>query len=89
MTSVKIALDADTRFTTPVVKGGQVQKLNGNSTVCPHCGANLVGTPIPEKSRPPFGGATHFLRVVGIEERDDDFISAYQCPDCGVKDSRF
>ena len=63
-----------------------MQKLNVNSTECPHCGANLLGAPIPEKSRPSFGNATHFLRVIGIERRDDDYISSYRCPDCGAED---
>jgi len=66
-----------------------VSKLTGSSTECPHCHANLIGTPIPEASRSSFGGATHFLRVIGIEKRDDDYISAYQYPDCGAEDSRF
>ena len=64
-------------------------KLNENSTECPHCGSNLIGKPIPEASRHLFGGAKHFLRVIGIEERNDDFISAYRCPDCGAQDSRW
>jgi hypothetical protein len=60
-------------------------KLTHDSTICPHCQANLVGDPIPEEHREDFGGATHFQRQIGIE-RDHDRIEAYQCPDCKTID---
>jgi hypothetical protein len=73
----------------PQRKGEALKKLTYDSTECPHCHANLIGQPIPEKSQLLFGGATHFRRVIGIEKRDDDYISAYCCPDCGAEGSRF
>ena len=45
--------------------------LNYYSTECPHCHANLVGDPIPEKDQDAFG-ATHFSRIIGIELPWDD-----------------
>ena len=63
-------------------------KLTGDSAECPHCGACLVGSPVPEKSQHLFGGAKFFSRVIGIEQLEEDFISAYRCPDCGVEDAR-
>ena len=62
-----------------------IEKLHGNSTKCPHCGANLIGHEIPEKDRHYFGGATHFNRQIGIEY-DNDCIEAWECPDCHTRD---
>jgi predicted RNA-binding Zn-ribbon protein involved in translation (DUF1610 family) len=64
-----------------------IEKLHGNSTKCPHCGANLIGHEIPEKDRHHFGGATHFNRQIGIEY-DNDCVEAWECPDCHTRDGR-
>lgn len=61
-------------------------RLTGNSTTCPHCGADLRGVEIPEKSRESFGGATHFLRVIGVYNDVIDGTVGFQCPDCGAFD---
>ncbi len=69
-------------------KNGETMKLTLESTKCPYCGVSLIGQEIPEKDRESFGNATHFQRQIGIEERDDDFISSVMCPDCGAEDAR-
>ena len=61
-------------------------KLTLKSTKCPYCGTSLVGPPIPKEHQELFGNATHFQRQIGIERRDDDYISSVQCPDCGAED---
>ena len=63
-------------------------KLNRDSETCPHCGANLIHSEIPEKDREDFGGKKYFLRVVGIYDMDRDMTVAYQCPDCLAEDGR-
>jgi hypothetical protein len=71
------------------MKRVQAAKLTGYSTECPHCGANLIGQEIPKESQHHFGGATNFLRLIGMEYDGDDCISAWRCPDCGAEDLRF
>lgn len=51
-------------------------------TICPHCGADLVGEEIPEHERELFGGATHGSRLIGIYSTERDCTTHYQCPDC-------
>jgi predicted RNA-binding Zn-ribbon protein involved in translation (DUF1610 family) len=63
-------------------------RLDGNSEVCPHCGANLIHSEIPEKDREVFGGKKYFLRVIGIYDMDRDVTVSYQCPDCLAEDKR-
>ena len=62
-------------------------KLTLKSTTCPYCGTSLIDKPIPEKDRKYFGNATHFQRQIGIERREDDYISSVRCPDCGMEDT--
>jgi hypothetical protein len=52
------------------------------SDVCPHCGADLKGEPIPEVDRKTFGWATHFDRRIGVYDTGQDLTIAWKCPDC-------
>jgi hypothetical protein len=53
-------------------------------TACPHCGASLLGSEIPEADRHWYGGATHGRREVGIEVLGAyDGVLFWRCPDCG------
>ncbi len=60
---------------------------------CPHCGSDLMGTPIPkddlhlynpldwDPTTPP--PSTHFRRVIGVELQGVyDGILYWKCPDC-------
>lgn len=53
--------------------------------ICPHCKADLRGEEIPVENREKYyGGATHFLRVIGVEIRGVyDGTLFWRCPDCG------
>lgn len=71
------------------------ERLNHNSKVCPHCGANLVGDPIPEKYLEHYNklGAPreewdtfNFSRLIGIEIQGRDRTDGWMCPDCQVTD---
>jgi rubredoxin len=49
---------------------------------CPHCGVNLRGDPIPEKSQEVFG-ASHYGREIGVEVRGAyDGVLYWECPVC-------
>lgn len=63
-------------------------KLTRDSEICPHCGANLIHSEIPEGDRLVFGGKKYFLRVIGIYDTDQDMTVSYQCPDCLAEDGR-
>jgi len=65
-----------------------MNKLHSKSDTCPHCGANLVGPPIPEKDQEAFGFHKNFSRLIGIYDSDADRTVAWQCPDCGAQDPR-
>ena len=68
---------------------------------CPHCNANLEGELIyqtflkmyndHEKARSTAAlyGATetqgHWGREIGIQQADEDYVSEWECPDCGGK----
>jgi rubrerythrin len=54
-------------------------------TTCPNCHADFLGEPIPEKNRQYFGNATHFLRVIGIYDRNLDRTTHWKCPDCNYE----
>ena len=55
-------------------------------SVCPNCGVDLKGEPIPEDSRHLHAeNATHFLRTIGISDLGKDRISHWLCPDCHHK----
>jgi hypothetical protein len=57
---------------------------------CPKCRANLIGDPIPEEDREVFGGSTHFIRTIGLEDPAIyDGVYAWKCPDCGYEWMRF
>lgn len=59
---------------------------------CPHCGASLIGDPIPEKYRSLgwYGSATHWRREVGFEVPEVyDGMLFWACPDCGGRWHRF
>lgn len=57
---------------------------------CPECGSDWRGAPIPEHQQHMFGGATHFHRLIGIEDPEVyDGISWWECPDCGKQWSRW
>ena len=59
--------------------------MTQSTDICPKCGADFTGEPIPEISREHYGDATHFSRKVAIYSRDEDRTVAYQCPDCGAE----
>lgn len=48
---------------------------------CPSCDADLRGDPIPEHHRHLYGDSTHYLRTIGIYDRDRTV--EWMCPDCG------
>lgn len=50
---------------------------------CPHCDVSLIGDPIPEEQIEFFSGRTHWMRQIGIYDRDTDRMTAWRCPDCG------
>lgn len=53
------------------------------STTCPHCNADLRGSPILPEHQEHYGGETHYSRAVGIEVRGVyDGVLFWQCPDC-------
>lgn len=53
-------------------------------TECPHCGADLRGDEIAEEHREYYGGATHFLRTIGVVVPGVyDGGLYWRCPDCG------
>jgi len=50
--------------------------------VCPHCGADLLGEPVPERFQHP-GVGTRYARGLAIEIRGVyDGSLFYACPDC-------
>ena len=51
---------------------------------CQKCHADLRGEPIPEHLRDEcYGGATHYMRTVGVEIPGVyDGVAYWQCPDC-------
>lgn len=54
--------------------------------ICPHCNANLQGSPIPQASIDAgyYGDDTHFSNVIGIEIRGVyDGVLFWGCPRCG------
>lgn len=55
---------------------------NDNKENCPHCGANLQGTPIDKDAQEMFG-STHYSRKIGIYDFDADRVVSWCCPDCG------
>jgi hypothetical protein len=58
-------------------------KFEEKQTNCPNCSASLVGQPIAQEDLTYYGGATHYRREIGIEERGFyDGAYAWQCPDC-------
>lgn len=51
--------------------------------ICPGCGLELLGDPIPEQHAHLYGG-THFRREIGVEIRGVyDGVLFWACPDCG------
>lgn len=54
-------------------------------TECPHCGANLIGDPIPERLRANYSAPYHWRREIMIVDPDKDMVVAYECPDCGKR----
>lgn len=60
--------------------------------ICPHCGADLRGSPIPQEYREKgwYGTETHYSRLIGVEVQGIyDGILYWQCPDCGGRWHRF
>lgn len=50
--------------------------------LCPLCGADLTGEPIPVELMPEFG-ATHGSRKIGLYSLERDRVTHWRCPDCG------
>lgn len=57
------------------------KKLDDSRELCPHCGTQLQGQPVPEKFQADYG-ATHFSRKIGLYDRKSDRVTQWQCPDC-------
>ena len=54
--------------------------------ICPLCGSDLTGEPIPQEyiDKGYYApGATHYSRMIGIYDVALDRTVAWQCPDCG------
>ena len=50
---------------------------------CPACGADFQGEEIPEKNRRFYAeGTTHYSRLIGIYDLEEDMTVAWRCPDC-------
>ena len=57
--------------------------MSGVPDVCPYCGADMTGPPIPEEHRDYYTD-THFSRVMGHKwSHIYDGVCAWSCPDCG------
>jgi hypothetical protein len=58
---------------------------------CPHCGASLQGSPIPDRhnepdatGKRPYGENAHYRREIGIEVTGVyDGVLYWRCRDCG------
>ena len=61
--------------------------MKDSRELCPSCGVQFQGDPIPEKDQESFG-ATHFSRKIGVYSRERDRTVAWRCPDCGHEWSR-
>lgn len=60
--------------------------------ICPHCGSNLRGEPIPQEYRDKgwYGDGTHYSRMIGHEISGIyDGVLFWSCPDCGGRWHRF
>ncbi len=58
--------------------------------ICPECGADWTGPPIPQDIRHHYGDQTHFSRRIGIELKGIyDGVIVWKCPDCGHMKHRF
>ena len=56
--------------------------LSDSAEICPHCGTNMQGEPIPAADQELFG-ATHFSRKIGAYDTSKDRTVYWLCPDCG------
>lgn len=54
---------------------------NTSEELCPKCGAQLQGEPIPKEDQHLFC-ATHFSRKIGIYSLEEDRTIRYKCPFC-------
>jgi len=60
--------------------------VDPDTEVCPACGADWQGPPIPLESRQYYGDSTHFSRLIGVEIRGKgDRVDHWKCPDCGAE----
>lgn len=59
--------------------------------ICPVCGTDNTGDPIPEDSRKYYGeNVTHFSKVIGVEYPGGyDGISEWNYPCCGARVGRW
>ena len=64
-----------------------MKKVLGNPKKCPNCKADFTGELIPKKYRDKgwYGKHTHYSRVIGLYDMDQDRTIAYRCPDCGYE----
>ncbi len=52
--------------------------------LCPLCGIDLRGDPIPERLQDEwYGGKTHYSRKIGVVNPVRDCVVEWLCPDCG------
>jgi hypothetical protein len=78
-----------------VVKKLKLTPFDADQPNCPHCKANWIGDPIPEKYRHCYAPtSTHYHRVIGVELAWDDpkhydGVSYWRCPDCGSEWNRW
>ncbi|TVY06912.1 hypothetical protein [Paenibacillus cremeus] len=50
--------------------------------LCPHCGADLIGDPIPEEKRRHANSPYFIKRRIGLYDLKLDRTTHWQCPDC-------
>lgn len=57
---------------------------------CPARKADMRDKPIPQELRDKgyYGKSTHYSRVIGKYDRDQDRTVAWLCPDCGYEEAR-
>jgi predicted RNA-binding Zn-ribbon protein involved in translation (DUF1610 family) len=65
---------------TPHPKKGIMKKP---IELCPGCGVNLTGEPIPKDIREYYSKPWYFSRKIGITDRKLDRVTTWRCPDCG------
>lgn len=58
-------------------------KIGKANELCPSCGADFDGGPIPESIRENYSPPYRWSRKIGIVCPHRDRLVSWQCPDCG------